>query len=74
MDDEVLRSLLIPTGSVPGQLYGLCKVHKDGNPLRPVISMIGTPEYGLAKNLDKLIKPHIPQEFVVNSTFGFIDM
>ena len=73
VEDKVLRDLLTPTGSVPGQLYGLCKVHKAGNPMRPVISMIGTPEFGLAKYLDNLIKPYIPQEFVINSTFGFVD-
>ena len=43
---------LIPTGSSPGKLYGLCKVHKDNYPLRPVISMLNTPEYKLAKYMD----------------------
>ena len=45
--DEIIKSL-IPSGSNPGKLYGLIKVHKDGNPARPVVSMIGTPEYKLA--------------------------
>ena len=40
---------LIPSGSKPGKLYGLAKVHKDNTPLRPVVSMVGTPEYKLAK-------------------------
>ena len=35
--------LIYPVGSRPGALYGLAKVHKDNIPLRPVISMIGTP-------------------------------
>ena len=26
---------LIPSGSQPGKIYGLCKVHKEGQPLRP---------------------------------------
>ena len=43
---------LIPSGSKPGKLYGLAKVHKDNTPLRPVVSMVGTPEYKLAKYLD----------------------
>ena len=25
------------SGSVPAKLYGLPKVHKDGNPMRPVL-------------------------------------
>ncbi|CAF4246335.1 unnamed protein product, partial [Rotaria sordida] len=40
-----------PTGSNPGRLYGLPKVHKDGVPLRPVLSSIGTFNYGLGKAL-----------------------
>ena len=50
--DKQSRKKLLPTGSSPGQLYGLCKVHKDNYPLRPVISMLNTPEYELAKYLD----------------------
>ena len=57
---------LIPSGSKPGKLYGMAKVHKSDVPLRPVISMIGTPEYKLAKFLDDLIKPHIPDTHLLN--------
>ena len=46
--DETVCSEITPSGSQPGKLYGLCKVHKDGNPMRPVISMVGTAEYHLA--------------------------
>ena len=34
--------------------------------------MISTAEYQLAKYLDKLIKPHIPSEFMLNSTASFL--
>ena len=44
-------NFLKPSGSQPGKLYGLCKAHKEGYPLRPVVSMLGTAEYGLAKYL-----------------------
>ena len=43
---------LIPSGSSPGKLYGRIKIHKKGNPAWPVVSMINTPEYNLAKFLD----------------------
>jgi hypothetical protein len=62
-----------PTGSQPGKLYGLCKVHKPNNPLRPVVSMIGTAGYELAKYLDKWIKPCIPDDYMLNSTTSFLD-
>ena len=71
-DNSVFKRLL-PSGSAPGKLYGLCKVHKDGFPMRPVISMIGSAEYYLAKFLDNLIKPHIPDTYMVGSTPTFLD-
>ena len=71
--DSVLYSHLYPTGSQPGKVYGMCKVHKDGYPLRPVISMINTAEYNLAKWLDNYIKPNIPCQYSVVSTNEFLD-
>ena len=35
---------LIPSGSKPGKICGLAKVHRDNIPRRPVVSMVGTPE------------------------------
>ena len=64
---------LIPGGSNPGKIYGLVKVHKQGNPVRPVVSMIGAPEYQLAKFIDSIIKPYIPQTYMLQSTNQFID-
>ena len=46
---------------------------QPGHPMRPVISMIGTPEYELAKFLDSYIKPNIPKDFMLTSTSEFID-
>ena len=69
--DDLLYEL-IPKGSSPGKLYGMCKIHKKDNPLRPVVSMIGTAEYQLAKYLDSLIKPNLPQSFMLNSTSDFL--
>ena len=58
----------------PGYAYGNVKIHKTGNPLRPIISQIPTPTYQLAKNLNKLITPYIPNEYMLTSTNDFIDM
>ena len=71
--DNSTYKRLLPTGSVPGKLYGLAKVHKTGCPLRPVNCMIGTPEYETAKFVDDLIKPYIPKDYTVNSTNQFIE-
>ena len=70
--DEQIISRMTP-GSSPGKLYGLIKVHKENNPVRPVCKMINTPEHCLAKFLDDLIKPHIPNQNMLNSTSNFLD-
>ena len=64
---------LILSGSQPGKLYGIAKVHKTNVPLRPVVPTVGTPEYKLAKYLDNLIKPHIPDTYLLRSTENFIE-
>ena len=72
VDSELFKKL-IPVGSQPGKLYGLAKVHKTGCPLRPVVCMIGTAEYNLAKYLDSFIKPNIPSRYMLNSTKMFLN-
>ena len=63
---------LIPPSSQPEKPYGITKVHKVNVPLRPVASILGMPEYKLAKYLDNLIKPHIPDTYSLRSTENFI--
>ena len=64
---------LTPSGSSPGKMHDLIKVHKDNNPERPVVSMIGTPEYQHAKFLDVIIKPYISQTYMLKSNKQFLD-
>ena len=58
----------------PGYTYGNVKIHKDGYPLRPIISQIPTPTYNLAKSLNKIISPFIPSKYTVKSSNDFIDL
>lgn len=60
-----------PTGSRPGILYGLGKVHKTGCPLRPILSAIGTPAYNLAKWLVPILDPVTRSEYTVRDSFAF---
>ena len=46
---EEIYKELFPSGSTPGVLYGLPKVHKTNCPARPILSTIGTYNYKLAK-------------------------
>ena len=38
-------------------LYGLVKTHKAGNPMRPIISTVGSAPYKLSKYLVKMLSP-----------------
>ena len=64
---------LKPTGSQPGRLYGMAKNHKEGCPLRPVLSAINTPEYALAKWLESCIKPFLNDNWSVQSSERFVN-
>ncbi len=46
---ENTYTTLFSSGSTPGILYGLPKTHKEGYPMRPILSAINTFNYNLAK-------------------------
>jgi hypothetical protein len=48
---------LHPTGTRPLGLYGLCTIHKEGVPLRPVVSNIGVLTFKLSMYLAGLLSP-----------------
>ena len=49
--DEELFQKLKPVGSQPARLYGLGKVHKKDVPVRPVLSMPGSPYHQVAEQV-----------------------
>ena len=55
--NEVTYKKLYPTGANSPKFYGLPKVHKQGMPLRPIISSIEAVTYQSAKELSKTLKP-----------------
>ena len=55
--DEGMYKAMYPTGCIPPKFYGLPKIHKTGNPLRPIVSSRGSVTYGVAKVLSKVLKP-----------------
>ncbi|XP_074026892.1 uncharacterized protein [Leptinotarsa decemlineata] len=59
IDDEIKRHL-IPRekSSKCPKLYGLPKVHKEGAPLRPIVSSVGSPVHQLAKHVAHVLQPH----------------
>ena len=55
--NEVTYRRLYPTGASSPKFYGLPKVHKQGMPLRPIVSSIGAVTYESAKEMSKILKP-----------------
>ena len=54
--DEIIKAMynsLRSTGAQPAGLYGLAKIHKQGTPLRPVLSLPGSSYDNLNKTLAK---------------------
>ena len=49
--NTTLASLLTSRGGQPPRLYGLAKIHKDDIPIRPVVSMPGSPYYNIGKKV-----------------------
>jgi hypothetical protein len=56
--EEVIQQLL-PQGSRHPRLYGLPKIHKEGAPLRSIVSTIGAPPYCLAQHLAKQLGEYV---------------
>ena len=58
-------------------MYGLAKVHKiftDGFPsIRPILSVIGTPTYKLAKFLVPKLKLLTTNEYTIKDSFTFAE-
>ena len=50
---------LTPTAEIAPRFYGSPKIHKEGNPLRPIIDNVGTVFYNLAKFLTPILRPLI---------------
>ena len=51
------RLSLSPSFSTAPQIYGLPKIHKEGIPLQPIVSAIGSPTYQLARELVRILNP-----------------
>ena len=54
--NDVIYRRLYPTGA-DSKFYGLPEVHKEGMPLRPIVSSIGAVTYETSKELSRILKP-----------------
>ena len=73
MDDSLYFNLRSTDGIVP-RIYGLIKVHKANYPIRPIVSMIGSPTYNVAKYVSRLIAPLVGNtNRTVKNTHDFVN-
>ena len=56
--EDFYEDVKAPEGSTkPALLYRRVKIHKEGNPIRPVVATRGTATYSLAKRLAVILRP-----------------
>jgi len=72
IDDATFHKIL-PSGSSPGVLYGLPKVHKAGCPFRPIVSSVNTYNYNLASYLVGILQPISSNQHTVKDSFSFAE-
>jgi hypothetical protein len=72
--DDVYSQLFV-SGSGPGILYGLPKVHKanfnTAFPFRPIFSACNTPSFNLAKFLVPILSPHTQNQYTTENSHMF---
>ena len=59
------------SGSTPGILYGLQKVHKPHVPLCPIFAACGTATYKLAKYLVPILSPLTENQYTIKNSYEF---
>ena len=70
LPDSVFE-FLFASGSLPGVLYGLPKIHKQDCPIRPILSATGTFNYNTAKFLVPILDPLTHNEYTVKNSIEF---
>ena len=70
--NEATYKRLYPTGAGSPKFYGLPKIHKEGTPLRPIVSSIGAETYSTSKELSRILRPLVgksPHHICNNQVF-----
>ena len=66
-------SLIRPNKASTTKFYGLPKIHKENIPLRPIVSLPGSPSYELSKYLAMILQPLVKTSpHTINNTNSFL--
>ena len=71
--DPTLASKLSTSGSSPGIMYGLPKIHKPNVPMRPILSANNTTSYNLSQYLVTLLSDLSTNEFTIKNSYDFVN-
>ena len=58
LSDPVYNELRCSSGNIP-RIYGLPKIHKAGNSLRPIVYFLTSSTYNQSKHLAKVLEPFL---------------
>lgn len=73
ISNEIYKQLYA-SGSSPGLLYGLAKIHKNNVPMRPILAAYKTATYKLGKFLIPLIEPFTQNGYTLKNSYDFVDI
>ena len=74
MISDILYNELFVSGSLPGVLYGLPKIHKIIIPLRSIFAACITPAYKLAKFLVPILSPLTTNGYTITNSYKFVEI
>ena len=65
-----------PVGATRPRMYGVPKIHKKDNPLRPILSMINAPQHAMAKWLTEVLQPVVSKfsTHTIKDAFEFCEI
>ena len=66
--NEILYKRLYHAGAGSPKFYGLPKIHKEGIPLRPIVSSIGAVSYETSKELARILKALVGNFHIISIT------
>src|SRR5215469_14177192 len=69
--DKTFYNSTFSSGSSPGILYGLPKIHKTNTPLRPILSAVNSHNFKLAKCLIPWVTPFTSNSHTINNSYNF---
>ncbi|XP_055715097.1 uncharacterized protein LOC129809288, partial [Phlebotomus papatasi] len=72
--DSITKKVLTTHNSRTPRIYGLPKIHKQGTPLRPIVSCIMAPTYEISKFISNILKPVTNRGgYSVKDSFEFVE-